>query len=53
VLYPEGGKDYALYYSQKDLASNSYYWKNIYADEYPFGYYRAGQLMEEGWKMTY
>jgi prepilin-type N-terminal cleavage/methylation domain-containing protein len=58
VLYPYGGKDYALYSYQKDLASNDYYWKNYYVgtkeeNAQKNGWYRAGQLMEEGWKMTY
>jgi prepilin-type N-terminal cleavage/methylation domain-containing protein len=58
VLYPSGGKDYALYWYQTDLASNSSYWKNYYngtkeENAKKYGWYRAGQLMEEGWKMNY
>jgi hypothetical protein len=58
VLYPCGGKDYALYNRQTDLASNSSYWKNYYngtkeENANKWGGYRTGQLMEEGWKMNY
>jgi hypothetical protein len=58
TLYPYGGKDYALYESQTDLASNTYYWKNVYngtkeENAKRIQKYRAGQLMEEGWKMNY
>jgi hypothetical protein len=58
VLYPLGGKDYALYNRQTDLASNSNYWKNIYTgtkeeNAKKWGKSRTGQLMEEGWKMNY
>jgi prepilin-type N-terminal cleavage/methylation domain-containing protein len=58
ILYPMGGKDYALYQSQTDLASNSAHWKNIYngtkeENSEIDGWYRTGQLMEEGWKMNY
>jgi hypothetical protein len=58
VLYPCGGKDYALYNRQTDLASNSSYWKNYYngtkeENAQKYGDYRTGQLMEEGWKMNY
>jgi type II secretory pathway pseudopilin PulG len=58
ILYPYGGKDYALFGFQTDLASNSIYWKKAYSgtkeqNAKKVGELRAGQLMEEGWKMTY
>jgi type II secretory pathway pseudopilin PulG len=58
VLYPSGGKDYALNWESTNLASNSNYWKNIYNEtkeqnDAKEGHNRTGQLMEEGWKMTY
>jgi hypothetical protein len=51
VLYPNGGKDYALYNRQTDLASNSFYWKNN--DTSKAGSLATGRLVEEGWKMNY
>jgi prepilin-type N-terminal cleavage/methylation domain-containing protein len=58
VLYPYGGKDYALHYNQTDLATNASYWKNYYNGTKEQiakknQYYRIGQLVEEGWKMNY
>jgi type II secretory pathway pseudopilin PulG len=58
ILYPYGGKDYALFGFQTDLASNSIYWKKAYSgtkeqNAKKVGELRAGQLMEEGWKMNY
>jgi prepilin-type N-terminal cleavage/methylation domain-containing protein len=58
ILYPSGGKDYALYNVQTELASNPDYWKTYYngtkeQNAKKSGYYRTGQLMEEGWKMNY
>jgi hypothetical protein len=58
ILYPYGGKDYALFSTQTDLASNAFYWKNVYSgtktqNAGKSSIFRTGQLMEEGWKMTY
>jgi prepilin-type N-terminal cleavage/methylation domain-containing protein len=41
-----------------DFGGNSSYWKNYYngtkeQNAKKYGYYRTGQLMEEGWKMNY
>jgi prepilin-type N-terminal cleavage/methylation domain-containing protein len=58
VLYPQGGKDFAIFYRLIDLDSNSSYWKNIYTgtnqeNAKKSQSTRTGQLMEEGWKMNY
>jgi hypothetical protein len=58
ILYPYGGKDFALFGNQNDLATSIQYWKNIYngtkaENAKKSGLFRAGQLMDEGWKMTY
>jgi prepilin-type N-terminal cleavage/methylation domain-containing protein len=58
ILHPFGGKDYALFSSQTDLASNSAHWKNIYKgtkeeNAKKSQWERTGQLVEEGWKMNW
>jgi hypothetical protein len=58
VLYPEGGKDFAIWAYEQDLASIPDYWKNMYTgtkteNAKKNGIYRTGQLVEEGWKMNY
>jgi hypothetical protein len=58
VLYPFGGKDFALFEIQTKLTSNAVYWKNIYVGTKEKNaeidsHYRTGQLVEEGWKMNY
>jgi prepilin-type N-terminal cleavage/methylation domain-containing protein len=59
VLYPVGGKDDTLYSNSKALTSSiDSIWKTYYKstkeqNAEKEGFYRAGQLMEEGWKMTY
>jgi prepilin-type N-terminal cleavage/methylation domain-containing protein len=58
ILYPEGGKDYAIFKEQISLSSNTNYWKNIYTgtkqeNAKKDGRYRTGQLVEENWKMNY
>ena len=58
-LYPIGGKDYALYWEQMPLESNSFYWKNHGGVDgcdlalYDYGHECAARIMEEGWKMNY
>jgi prepilin-type N-terminal cleavage/methylation domain-containing protein len=54
-LYPYGGKDYALYYRQTDLSTNTKYWKNRFTGNHAkiIDTNRTGQLMDEGWKMNY
>jgi prepilin-type N-terminal cleavage/methylation domain-containing protein len=55
ILHPFGGKDYALYDFQTDLATNSRYWKNVFTGKNAKidSWYRTGQLVEEGWKMNW
>ena len=51
-LYPEGGKDSALYDQQTELASNSSYWKNN-DNCLEEGNNCAARVIENGWKMDY
>jgi hypothetical protein len=51
MLYPRGGKDWALYDYQTDLNSNQTYWK--YAGTSTAGQFATGRMVEEGWKMNY
>ena len=58
LLYPESGKDNALYNIQEDLSSNDSYWKNddIMCDtksSFSIGIGCAARIMENGWKMDY
>ena len=49
-LYPEYGKDHALFARQTELSSNHYYWKS---DSSPEGSSSAARIIENGWKMDY
>jgi hypothetical protein len=51
TLYPNGGKDVALWKSQVSLDKNPYYWK--ISETLGHGEYAAGRIMEEGWEMKY
>ena len=58
LLYPDSGKDGALYVSQEDLSTNINYWKNdnFYCnskDSNSMGFGCAARIMENGWKMDY
>ena len=61
-LYPNGGKDYALYRSQQALNNNYSYWRNQSSScgnadgtmpNSVDGDGCAARIMEEGWKMNY
>ena len=55
-LYPAGGRDYAIWGSQKSITdpSNTAYWKNSNnCSSSGYGTQCAGRIIESGWKMDY
>ena len=55
-LYPEGGRDYAIWSWQKSITdtSNTRYWKNSNdCSNSGYGFQCPGRIVESGWKMDY
>lgn len=53
ILYPDGGKDVALFQYWDPLNRNPNYWKNYKFSPSKVEFNYTGRVMEEGWKITY